>query len=90
MNRLRALLRFRRARSESTSHGVFTARSSPGTPTLGTRVPERIIPSAAPRVTVHQARLDRPTGRVELTPSQAIELARQGPAALRRKRPEAG
>jgi hypothetical protein len=43
-----------------------------------------------PRITVHPSRLERPIGRVELTPSQAIELAREGPESLNKQRPEAG
>jgi hypothetical protein len=48
------------------------------------------VPVEAPRITVHPSRLERPIGRVELTPSQAIELAREGPESLTKQRPEAG
>ncbi|MDP9023663.1 MAG: hypothetical protein M3N57_13400 [Actinomycetota bacterium] len=39
----------------------------------------------APNVHVYDERLDDRPGPVELTPSQAIELAREGPEALRRR-----
>lgn len=85
LGRLRA--RLRRAEPDPTARGLFTARRSP---TVGTRVPGSVVPVDAPRVTVHPSRLERPIGRVELTPSQALELAREGPEALTRRRPEAG
>jgi hypothetical protein len=66
---------------------MFTARRSP---TVGTQVPDPVVPVEAPRITVHPSRLERPIGRVELTPSQAIELAREGPESLTKQRPEAG
>lgn len=40
-----------------------------------------------PDVHVYDERLDDRPGPVELTPSQAIELAREGPEALRRRGP---
>lgn len=89
LGRLRA--RFRRARAEGTGGRMFTARHSPNE---GTRVPDPpvpgpVLPTSAPGVRVHASRLDRPAPRVRLTPSQALELAREGPGALRRPRPRA-
>jgi hypothetical protein len=68
---------------------MFTARSSPTTSSA--EVPERVVPVDAPSVRVHAGRLDRQARRVELTPSQALELAREGTEAVRRRqRPTAG
>jgi hypothetical protein len=47
------------------------------------------VPAAAPAVRVHPERLERPRTRVELTPAQALALARDGTEALQRRRPSA-
>jgi hypothetical protein len=82
----RVRTRFGRARDRSAPE-VFTARSSPSE--TETPRPERIVPTAAPTVRVHPERVSRPSARVELTPAQALELARDGAEALHRQRPRA-
>lgn len=82
--------RFRRAEPESTSPGLFTARRSPAVGTEVPDIPDPVVPTTSPSVTVHVERLERPSARVSLTPSQALELAREGHESLHRRRPRAG
>jgi hypothetical protein len=84
LDRVRA--RFGRAR-KPTAPEVFTARSSPSEDEAPRS--ERVVPTAAPTVRVHPERLARPSARVQLTPAQALELARDGAEALHRRRPRA-
>lgn len=84
LDRVRA--RFGR-HGERSAPALFTARTSPTDHEI--RVRERVVPVDAPSVRVHADRLDRPRPRIELTPAQALELARDGNAALHRERPVA-
>lgn len=88
LRRLRA--RLRRAEPQPTSPGLFTARRSPTVGTEVPHIPDPVIPTASPSVSVHAERLERPSARVSLTPSQALELARDGHESLHRQRPQAG
>ena len=84
----RVRARLERASDQSTGSQVFTARSSPRPE--GTQVPDPVVPADAPGVRIHSSRLDGSNERPRLTPSQALELAKDGPKSLRRDRPRAG
>lgn len=86
--RLSAVDRMRSANDGARDAQVVAARPPPPPPAPTAPAGERSEDTTSrkePAVRVHQARLDRRVGPLELSPSEAVRLADQGPRGLARR-----